>query len=112
MAAASAGIAAIDTPWLDLADVAGAGREAQRARALGYAGKLAIHPTQVASINAAFTATDAELAEAHETVIAFEEAKRAGIGVAVVRGRMIDRPLVLAAQAVIARAELARDRRT
>jgi citrate lyase beta subunit len=112
IAAASAGIAAIDTPWLDLADAAGAGREAQRARALGFVAKLAIHPTHVAPINAAFTPTEAELAEAREVVAAFEDAGRAGSGVTVVRGRMIDRPLIVAARNVIARAELTQRTRT
>lgn len=108
LAAASTGIAAIDTPWLDLADAAGAGREAERARALGFRGKLAIHPSHVGPINAAFTPTEAEVAEAREIVAAFDDAAKAGSGVTVVRGRMIDRPLVLAAREVIARAERGR----
>ena len=110
MAAASVGIAAIDAPWLDIADVAGAALEAQRARRLGFVSKLAIHPSHIAPINAAFTPSDTELAEAREIVAAFEKSEQLGSGVIVVEGRMVDRPLVVAARDIIARAELERMR--
>jgi citrate lyase subunit beta / citryl-CoA lyase len=107
-AAASAGAVAVDTPWLDLKDTAGAAREATAARRLGFAGKLAIHPSHVDPINAAFTPSDDEIAEAEAVLAAFEKAVAAGTGVATHKGRMIDRPLALTAERVLARAGLAR----
>jgi citrate lyase subunit beta/citryl-CoA lyase len=107
VAAAAARMGAIDTPWVDLNDPDGAGREAATVGRLGLAGKLAIHPAQVGPINAAFTPSDVEVAEANGIIEAFEAALSAGSGVATFRGRMIDRPLALAAQRVLARSAFA-----
>jgi citrate lyase subunit beta/citryl-CoA lyase len=110
VAAAAAGVAAIDTPWLDLGDPDGAGREAERGRRLGFSGKLAVHPKQVRPINAAFVPSDDEVKRARGIVEALDAAIAAGNGVATYEGRMVDRPLALAARRVLARAELARGR--
>jgi citrate lyase beta subunit len=107
VAAAAAGVAAIDTPWLDLADAKGAGAEASHARRLGFSGKLAIHPRHVAPINDAFTPSDDEVGTARGIVAAFDAAIANGTGVATYEGRMVDRPLVLSARRVLARADRA-----
>lgn len=106
LAAAAAGVAAVDTPWMDLKDPEGAGREAALARQLGFAGKFVIHPAQVGPVNAAFTPSDAEVARARGIVDAFDRAVASGSGIAVHEGRMIDRPIVAAARRVLARAGL------
>jgi citrate lyase subunit beta / citryl-CoA lyase len=80
-------------------------REATEARALGFAGKLCIHPAQVELANAAFTPTAAEVAEARAIIDAYEQAESAGRGVIVFDGRMIDGPLVSRARRVIDAAE-------
>jgi citrate lyase beta subunit len=108
VAAAAAGVAAIDTPWLDLGDADGAGKEADRARRLGFSGKLAIHPKHVGPINAAFTPGADEVKRARGIVAAFDEAIAKGSGVATYQGKMVDRPLVLAARRILARAEQSR----
>lgn len=108
VAAAAAGVGAVDAPWLDLADPSGAAAEAARARRLGFAGMFAIHPAQVGPINAAFTPSAAEVRHAREIVEAFDRAIAAGSGVAMHEGRMIDRPIALAARRVLARAAAAR----
>ncbi|MGH2377610.1 MAG: CoA ester lyase, partial [Candidatus Limnocylindria bacterium] len=105
VAAAAAGVAAIDTPWLDLGDADGAGREADRARRLGFSGKLAIHPKHVGPINAAFTPGEDEVKRARGIVAALNAAIANGSGVATYEGRMVDRPLALSARRVLARAE-------
>lgn len=74
--------------------------DAARARGLGFAGKLCIHPTQVEAVNAAFSPTGDELAWAHRII----EASTAG-GVMRVDGHMVDAPVILKAQAILARAE-------
>jgi len=110
VAAAAAGVASIDTPWLDLTDADGAGEEAARVRRLGFSGKLAIHPKHVAPINAAFTPSEEEVRHARGIVEALDAAIAKGSGVATFEGRMVDRPLALAARRVLARADLARGR--
>lgn len=108
LAAAAAGVAAVDTPWLDIKDSQGAEREALESRQLGYAGKLCIHPSHVPVVNAAFSPGDDEVSGARRIVEAFERAIADGRGVATLDGRMIDMPVVVAARSVLARAERGR----
>jgi citrate lyase subunit beta/citryl-CoA lyase len=100
--AAALAVAAIDGVHADFRDGAGLERELADARRDGFSGKLAIHPDQIAPINAAFTPTEAELAHARRVVAAF--AATAGAGVASLDGRMIDRPHLLQAQRLLAAA--------
>ena len=91
MACAAAGVAAIDVPWIDLDDDAGLRAEADRARTLGFTGKAAIHPKQIAGIDAAFRPSPAEVAEAHAALATFADA---GGGAVRFRGRMLEAPLM------------------
>jgi (S)-citramalyl-CoA lyase len=95
-AAAAAGIGAIDAPYFDLKDQAGLEAELRAAVALGFAAKAAIHPGQVAAINAALTPSAAEVAEARE-ILAQNEA-----GVGVVGGRMVDEAVARRARRILA----------
>jgi citrate lyase subunit beta/citryl-CoA lyase len=97
--AASADVPAIDTVYPDFRDEAGFAAECAEARRMGFAGKMAIHPGQVAAINAAFTPTEAERAHAQAIVDAFAQAP--GAGVVSVGGRMVDRPHLIAARRVL-----------
>lgn len=108
LAAAAAGVAAIDTPWLDIKDGKGAERESIEARQLGFAGKLCIHPSHVPVVNAAFSPSEDEVNGARSIIEAFDEAIADGRGVATLNGRMIDMPVVVAARRVLARAERGR----
>jgi citrate lyase subunit beta / citryl-CoA lyase len=99
LAAAAARVQAVDGVYADFADHAGLTRELERARRDGFTGKLAIHPGQVAAINAAFTPTEAEIAQARRVVAAF--AAEPGVGVTSIDGRMVDRPHLLAAQRLL-----------
>lgn len=110
VAAGSAGVGAIDTPWLELNDHEGAGRDAERARRLGYVGKMCVHPGQVGHVNRAFTPSADEVRRATGIVDALERASRDGSGVTTYEGRMIDRPLAVAARRVLARATMAQER--
>ncbi|HSJ29576.1 MAG TPA: CoA ester lyase [Acidimicrobiia bacterium] len=80
-------------------------REAAEARALGFAGKLCIHPAQVQLAHAAFTPSAEEVEEATAIIAAYERAERDGRGVIVFAGRMIDGPLVSQARRVLAAAD-------
>jgi citrate lyase subunit beta / citryl-CoA lyase len=100
LAAAALGVQAIDGVHTEFRDAAGLARELEEARRDGFSGKLAIHPDQVAAINAAFTPTEAERAHAERVVAAFAAA--GGAGVASLDGQMIDRPHLVQARRVLA----------
>lgn len=101
-AAHAAGVAAIETVYPAIADLDGLARYARRGRRDGFTGMMAIHPSQVATINAAFTPDDAALAEARRIVAAFEAAP--GAGALQLDGRMIDAPHLKQARALLAQA--------
>lgn len=100
-AAAAAGVVAIDEIHADFRDSAGLERAARAAARDGFSAKMAIHPDQVAVINAAFTPSAEEVAEARAVVDAF--ARAPGIGALSLGGRMIDRPHLVRAQRLLAR---------
>lgn len=102
-AAHGAGTAAIDTVFPAIKDVDGLALYAARARRDGFNGMLAIHPSQIAPINAAFTPSEAELARAHAIVEAF--AANPGAGVLQVDGKMIDAPHLKQARHILSQAD-------
>ena len=102
VAAHAAGVQPIDSIYADFRDEPGLIGEAAEAARDGFTGKMAIHPGQIAAINAAFTPKPEALAEAEAIVKAFEANPAAGaIGLA---GKMIDRPHLIRAQRLLARA--------
>jgi citrate lyase beta subunit len=101
---AAAGIRApFDVVYLDTRDGDGLQREAELAKSLGFAGKPCVHPNQVDVVNRVFEASEEELTEAREVLDAYEAARARADGVTVVRGRMVDLPVVLRAQATLSR---------
>ena len=100
--AVAAGVQPVDGVFGDFKDKAGLTAEARAAAREGFTGKLAIHPDQIAPINAAFTPSADDIAHAQKILAAFEADPAAGV--LSVDGRMIDRPHLIQAQAVIARA--------
>ena len=87
--------------FADIRDEAGLVAEARAAAAEGFTGKLAIHPGQVAAINAAFTPSVEEIAHARAIVNAF--AAEPSAGVLAVAGKMVDRPHLVQAENVLNR---------
>lgn len=100
-AAAAAGIGVMDVPYLDIQDEAGLAAECARVRALGFNGKLAIHPRQVDGINAGFVPSADEIEHAHGVAAAYAAA--AG-GACTYRGKMVDEPVMIAVRRILARA--------
>jgi len=100
-AAASAGVAAIETIHVDFRNLEGLKRDTEEARRDGFVGRLAIHPAQVGVINEVFTPTADAIARAQAIVDAFEKAP--GAGVVAIEGKMYDRPHLARAQALLAR---------
>lgn len=100
LGAATAGVAAIETIQGDFRDLDSLRLRAEKVRREGFRGMLAIHPAQVEVINAAFTPSEEELAEAREIVALFEA--NPGVGTIGWRGGMLDRPYLSRAQALLA----------
>jgi len=100
IAAAAAGVPALDTPWPDPRDPEGLARETRAALADGFAGKLLIHPGQIAPVNAIFTPDAARVAWARAVRDAF--AANPGAGVMTLDGKMIDRPHLRLAERILA----------
>ena len=91
LAARAAGVEVFDTPFFEYRDEAGLERSARRARTLGFDGKTAIHPGQVAVVNRVFAPTRrGGRAGAQAVVAALEAAAREGRGVATVDGEMVE----------------------
>jgi citrate lyase subunit beta/citryl-CoA lyase len=101
--ASAAGVAAIDTVYVDFKNEAGLRRECEEARRDGFTAKMAIHPGQVAAINDVFTPTPAMIAHAKSIVDAF--AAQPSMGVVGIEGKMYDRPHLVRAQALLKRAQ-------
>jgi len=99
-AAHAAGVAAIDTVYPNIADAEGLAAYAGRAARDGFNGMLAIHPSQVAIINAAFMPGTDEISAAQRIVDAF--AGQPGAGALRIDGRMIDAPHLKQAQHILA----------
>ncbi len=100
LAAAAAGVPALDTVCLDLQDEERLARQAADARRDGFAGKLAIHPAQVEVFNRTFRPNVDEIAAARRIVAAFEAAR--GAGVVALDGKMVDRPHLKRARRTLA----------
>lgn len=99
LGAAAAGVTPIETISADFRDLGALKARAEKVRRDGYRGMLAIHPAQVPVINAAFTPTAAELAEAQEIVELF--AAHPGVGTIGWKGGMLDRPHLARAQRLL-----------
>ena len=99
--AAAAGVQPVDGVFADFKDNAGLKAEAEAASREGFTGKLAIHPAQVAIINAAFTPSADDVRHAAEIVAAFEAQPDAGV--LSVGGKMVDRPHLIQARRVLER---------
>jgi citrate lyase subunit beta/citryl-CoA lyase len=102
-AAAAAQTTAIETVYVDFRNLDGLKRDTEAARRDGFSGRLAIHPAQVAVINAVFTPTAEALAKARAIVAAFAAAPGAGaIGI---DGKMYDRPHLVRAERLLAQSD-------
>jgi citrate lyase subunit beta/citryl-CoA lyase len=102
--AAAAGVQALDTVYTDIADLDGLRRECEEGVAMGFTGKISIHPSQIEVINEAFTPQPAVVAEAQELVAAFEEHRRRGVFAFRFKGQMVDAPHLTRALKIIAQA--------
>lgn len=98
--ASAAGVAAIDTLYADFKDDDGLIRSCRRARRDGFSGKIAIHPGQVAGINAAFSPSEEEVAHARRVIALFDA--NPGVGTLSLDGHMVDMPHLVQARKTVA----------
>ena len=101
-AAASAGLDAIDVPYLDLEDPEGMTRAAIQARDLGFCGKGAVHPKQIAALNEVFTPSPERIAQARRIIAEFEAADT---GLVVIDGKLIEKPVLREMHRIVAIAD-------
>jgi citrate lyase subunit beta/citryl-CoA lyase len=101
MASVAAGVTAYDTVYPDIKNVDGLRAEAADARRMGYGGKIAIHPDQVAIIHEVFTPSAQEIDWAQRVIATFRD--NPGAGVLTLDGKMLDRPHLVLAERLMAR---------
>ena len=99
------GLRPIDGPFGDFGDPDGYTAAAKRAAVLGYEGKWAIHPSQVALANQVFTPSDAEVTKAKRIIDAMAQAAKEGKGAVSLDGRLIDIASIRMAEALLQKAE-------
>jgi citrate lyase subunit beta/citryl-CoA lyase len=105
VAARTHDVLAIDGPYLGIKVDEGFTAAAQRARDMGFDGKWAIHPAQVAALNELFTPSEDEVAHARAVIEALAQAERSGgAGAVALDGQMLDEAVRVAAVRVLARA--------
>ncbi|PRD40073.1 UNVERIFIED_CONTAM: mcl1 [Trichonephila clavipes] len=100
------GILPVDGPFGDFSDDEGFRAQARRSATLGMVGKWAIHPKQVALANEVFTPSEQAVTEAREILAAMEEAKAAGQGAAVYKGRLVDIASMRQAEVIVRQADI------
>ena len=91
--------------FIELRETEAFAASARRALALGFQGKLCIHPSQVGPVNDAFSPTEEEMERARRIVAAFDEAEAAGSASIQVDGYFVDYPIVEKARRTLALAE-------
>jgi citrate lyase beta subunit len=104
VAASAAGVDWLDTVYTDIADLDGLRRECEEGVAMGFSGKISIHPSQIAVINEVFTPSKELVAEARELVAQFEEHRARGAYAFRFKGQMVDAPHLTRAKKLIERA--------
>ena len=102
LACRAAGIAAIDTPHMNLQDVPGLVEAAQRAAELGFDGKSAIHPSQIEPIHAAFSPAAEQVAWAERVLALLGDRDDAQLGAELLDGQLIEAPHLARARRILA----------
>jgi malyl-CoA/(S)-citramalyl-CoA lyase len=109
-AARTHGIVPIDGPFGDYSDADGFRVQAQRTAILGFEGKWAIHPNQVALANEIYTPPAKEVARAKAILAALKEAHEKGLGAVALEGVLIDAASIRQAEVIVRQTELVQSR--
>jgi citrate lyase beta subunit len=97
----------LDTVYTDIPDLDGLRRECREGVAMGFSGKMSIHPGQIEVINQEFTPGKAEAEDALALIAAFEEHAKKGAGAFAWKGQMMDQPHLTRAKKIADRARRA-----
>jgi citrate lyase subunit beta/citryl-CoA lyase len=101
VAAKAAGIQPIDSVFSDVADMEALKKTVMISKSLGFEGMGCIHPRQIAVIKNGFAPEEHEIEKSKDIVLAYESARRMGLGVVSLGSKMIDPPVVARAQKII-----------
>lgn len=91
----------VDTVWVDLSDGEGLAASAAQVKAMGFQGKLCIHPAQIEPVHRVFTPSADEVAQAERIVAAFDKAEADGSASIQIDGHFVDYPIVARARRVL-----------
>ena len=105
--AAAYGLQAIDMVHVDFRDSQSLYEEALQGAQMAFAGKQIIHPDQIEPVQRAFTPTDEAIAQAQRLMQAFHQHQQDGVGAFALEGKMVDAPIIKAAERVLALARAA-----
>ena len=105
LAAHSAGIKAIDYVFSNITNVEGFRADVKLGKSLGFCGKSVVHPSQIPIVHEIYTPTKEEIEQTKKILQAYEGALRDASGVVSLDGKMIDKPMVTRAMAVLAYAK-------
>jgi citrate lyase beta subunit len=105
--AAAYGLQAIDMVHVDFRDSVSLYEEALHGAQMAFAGKQIIHPDQIEPVQRAFTPTDEAIAQAQRLMQAFQKHQQEGVGAFALDGKMVDAPIIKAAERVLALARAA-----
>lgn len=100
----------LDTVWIHIRDLDGMRRSSERAKRMGFQGKMCIYPPQVVVVNEVFSPGAAEIEHAERVVAAFEAAEKEGSSSIQLDGYFIDYPIVYKAQRLLESARIIRER--
>ncbi|MEM9055576.1 MAG: aldolase/citrate lyase family protein, partial [Pseudomonadota bacterium] len=99
-ACGAAGVPAYDVPYLDVKDAEGLRAMTMRAKAFGFSGRACIHPSQIDVVNDVFSPSEEEVSEAKAIIAALKASEG---GAVLQKGKLVDRPIILAAQRILAK---------
>ncbi len=105
LSAAAAGVQALDTVFTDITDPDGLRRDCRDSAAIGYTGKISIHPSQIDIINEEFTPSASDIADARELLAELELQRAIGKMAFRFRGKMVDVPHFTQAQRILTLAD-------
>lgn len=105
------GLAAIDSVFNDFADLNAYDAECAQARAMGFDGKMLIHPAQIAAANRHFGPDEAAIAEAEAIIAAFADPAAENLNVVNLNGRMVERLHLAQAEELVHKARLIAERK-
>ena len=98
---------AIDMVYIDYKNIPGLVEEARLGAQLGFTGKQVIHPAQVEPVQEAFTPDQESIERAVRLIQVFEEGQSTGKGVVTLDGKMVEAPMIRAAERILVKARAA-----